>query len=354
MGTPRCWPAALAGASVLLLAACTSRGAGVPAGAGAPNTPPSVASSSPAPSASPVAPDSTSAPDTAAGPGSGVSTWPGAAVSATAIPLGDGRVTTTSPQQGYVYSCTSQFRGGGARHSGPWIDTAAGTYSSVAKVQVAGANPWPSASHSFTVSGANRILATDDLPTGATTGNFPISPGDPAYQYDTNPNSVRAQSFTWTVPAEPSAATTPQCLGLGPIGVSEDGVLFFDALDDAGRDAGAHEVQDSCAGHPQRQGTYHYHTYSPCLATAASAQPGSSTLVGYAADGYGMYVERDSHGDLPTDADLDACHGRTSSVTWDGKQVVMYHYDITTEYPYTLGCYHGTPVNTHQAGPSGP
>jgi len=122
--------------------------------------------------------------------------------------------------------------------------------------------------------------------------------------------------------------------------------VFFNALDDAGRDAGAHELQDSCDGHPQMQDVYHYHTYSPCLATAASKKARSSTLVGYALDGYGIYLERDARGNLPTDADLDVCHGRTSTVTWNGKRVVMYHYDITTEYPYTLGCYHGSPVNS--------
>jgi hypothetical protein len=131
---------------------------------------------------------------------------------------------------------------------------------------------------------------------------------------------------------------------LGPIGVSTDGVVFFDALDDGGRDAGAHEIQDSCGGHPQASGAYHYHTYSPCLLSPTSARRGSSTLIGYALDGYGIYIERDSLGNLPTDKDLDSCHGRTSAVTWDAKRVVMYHYDITTEYPYTLGCFHGTEV----------
>ena len=248
--------------------------------------------------------------------GSGVTTWAGSLVSPAAIPLGDGKVTTTSARVGYVYSCASQFRGGGARHSGSWINTAAGTWNAKAKLHVAGANSQPDASHSFTVSGANRILRTNDLPAGATTGNFPISPSDPAYRYDTNPNHVVAQSFDWKVPADPAKASSPGCLGLGPIGVSTDGVVFFDALDASGRDAGAHETQDACDGHPQGQGIYHYHTYSPCLSTKASQRPGSSTLVGYDLDGYGIYLERDDHGNLPADADLDACHGRTSAITW--------------------------------------
>ena len=212
----------------------------------------------------------------------------------------------------------------GARHSGSWINTAAGTWNAKAKLHVAGANSQPDASHSFTVSGANPILKTNDLPAGATTGNFPISPSEPAYRYDTNPNHVVAQSFDWKVPADPAKASSPGCLGLGPIGVSTDGVVFFDALDASGRDAGAHETQDACDGHPQGQEIYHYHTYSPCLSTKASQRPGSSTLVGYALDGYGIYLERDDRGNLPADADPDACHGRTSAVTWDGKRVVMY------------------------------
>ncbi|HEY1651687.1 MAG TPA: YHYH protein [Acidimicrobiales bacterium] len=284
--------------------------------------------------------------------GSGVTRWPGTPIADTAIPLGDGKLSTT-PQIGDVDSCQTQFSSvGGAQADGPWINTSAATWNATTKIHVQGATTWPNASHSFIVSGPQRVLVTNDLPTGATTGTFPIASSDPAYQYDRNPNSVTAQSYRWSVPADPTAAETPSCIGQGPIGISVDGVVFFNALDDEGRDAGAHELQDSCDGHPQMQGVYHYHTYSPCLATAASNAAGSSTLVGYALDGYGIYLERDAQGNLPTDADLDACHGRTSAVRWDGRRVVMYHYDITEEYPYTVGCYHATPVSAGAgAGP---
>ncbi|MGH3472544.1 MAG: YHYH protein [Nocardioidaceae bacterium] len=138
---------------------------------------------------------------------------------------------------------------------------------------------------------------------------------------------------------------------LGPIGVFVNGVVMFNALDDAGRDADAHEVQDSCDGHPQGKDIYHYHDLSACLATAANSAPGSSTLVGYALNGYGVYVERDAQGNLPIDADLDACHGRTSTVMWDGKPTNMYHYDVTLEYPYFVGCFYGSPVVSSRPGP---
>ncbi len=125
----------------------------------------------------------------------------------------------------------------------------------------------------------------------------------------------------------------------------DDGVFLYDALDDAGHDAVAHETQDSCNGHPDGRERYHYHDVPACIGDRAT---GSATLVGYALDGYGIYVERDAKGKLPTDADLDACHGRTSSVPWNGKITTIYHYDATLEYPYTVGCYHGTPAPTPQ------
>jgi len=285
--------------------------------------------------------------------GSGVAQWSGTPVTETAIPLGDGKVST-SPQVGYQDSCETTFNGGGARADGPWIDTSNNTWNLKEKIAVQGATTWSQASHDFTVNGDSRVLSTNDLPethipggekTG-TTGNFPIASSDPAYQYDTNPNHVAAQSLSWTVPADPKAASSPACTPLGPIGVFTNGVVFFNALDDGGRDAGAHEVQDSCDGHPQATDMYHYHDFSACLQSTDTSAPGSSTLVGYALDGYGIFLERDSHGNFPTDADLDACHGRTSTITWDGRSTKMYHYDVTIEYPYLVGCFHGTPVST--------
>ena len=191
------------------------------------------------------------------------------------------------------------------------------------------------------VSGATRIVTTNDLPKGHGTGTFPVSPGDPASAYDRNPNSIQAQSVTFRLPFRPKAAARPACTSLGPIGILSDGVVLFNALDGEGRDAAAHEVLDFCGGHPQMSGMYHHHDVPSCVLARAT---GSSTLVGYARDGYGIYVERDAQGNLLTNAALDACHGRTSVVAWNGKRQAVYHYDATLEYPYTVGCYHGTPV----------
>lgn len=291
----------------------------------------------------------------ATGPaGSGVKTWGGKPANAAALPLDDHDVSTV-PKAGYVDSCVTTFAGGrGARVTGPWINAGANTFDSASKPHVAGDVAWPTASHSFKISGLKRILKTNDLPVGEPTGTFPISRTDPVFEYTGNPNSIKPQSFGWSVPAVPSLAKSPSCTGLGPIGVALDGVVIFNALDAEGRDAGAHEVLDACTGHPQGQGIYHYHTFTTCMTKTTTKKAGISVLVGYALDGYGIYLQRDSHGNLPTDADLDACHGLVSTVAWNGKATKMFHYDVTLTYPFTVGCYMGTPTPTATGRPKTP
>jgi hypothetical protein len=225
---------------------------------------------------------------------------------------------------------------------GPWIH--GDTWSVNEKVVVQGDVAWPTADFAVSVSGESRVIVTNDLPSGFSTGNFPIAASDPAHQYDGNPNSISAsQSITITLPVAPAAASVPNCLTGGGIGVLLNGVLLFDALDGPGRDAVAHEEQDLCQGHPQQEGQYHYHEVPTCLRDNAT---GSSTIVGWAYDGYPIVVERDAQGNLPNNADLDECHGRTSPLSIDGVLTTSYHYSATLEYPYTLGCFHGTSAVT--------
>jgi hypothetical protein len=270
-------------------------------------------------------------------------------VDPSAVPLGDGYVST-SPRVGYVDSCITHFGGiGGAQADGPWIDQSAKTWDYNTKIHVNGAISWPSGRYAVRVSGATRIITFNDLPIGHVTGSFPISSGDPAYAYDRNPNHIAAQSFTFRLPLNPRAAGSPSCTGGGPIGVLSDGVVLYNALDGEGRDAGAHEVLDVCAGHPDMSSTYHHHDVPPCL--LSQARSGRATLVGYALDGYGIYVVKDAQGRLPGNTSLDACHGTTSAVLWNGRVQRVYHYVATLEYPYTVGCYHGTPTSSGRMGP---
>lgn len=261
----------------------------------------------------------------------------------TKIPLGKDKYAT-SPKIGYVYSCTANYSSaaGGAQVAGPWIDTTHNTWDSTKKVAVSGTVKWPTASYEVVLSGSQRTITGNDLPiNGHTTGQFPVASTDNAYSYDRNPNSIAAQSISVTMPANPTAAAQPNCLSGGAVGILSDGIVLFDALDGEGRDAAAYETLDNCDGHPEKTSEYHHHNIPSCL-LAQSKTPSSSTLVGYAYDGYGIYVERDKNGNLLTNGNLDVCHGRTSTVMWDGKQTNIYHYTATLEFPYTVGCYHGS------------
>jgi hypothetical protein len=76
----------------------------------------------------------------------GYATSPASAgrIDPTALPLGDGYVSTT-PMVGYVDSCTTTFGAGGAESSVPWIDAKGKTWNSLAKLTVRGSVSWPSA-----------------------------------------------------------------------------------------------------------------------------------------------------------------------------------------------------------------
>lgn len=258
----------------------------------------------------------------------------------THIPLGDGHVSTSTPQVSYIYSCSAPSRMDiGASALGPWI-TSSSTWDSTQKIKVMGANTWQNARFFIGRDGAWRIIQGNDLPIAGTTGNFPIATSDPAYQYDHNPNSLTAQNINVTLTASPVLSSSTSCVNMGPIGVMVDGVFLFNALDGSGRDAVAHEIQDSCGGHPEMTGQYHHHGKSSCTPGSNS----SETVVGYAFDGFGITSGTKPDGTHYVNADLDICHGTTSPIVWDGYTRSMYHYVMTDEYPYSVGCFRGTNI----------
>jgi len=262
------------------------------------------------------------------------------------LPLGDGRVSRT-PAAGSVMWCGEPFRRGGPGRAGSWIQ--GDTWDLSAKPIVAGEVLWPEAEFAITTTDdgrvVSRVMRGNGLPVGVPTGTFPIAPDDPVRRFDPNPNAIRERDVLVTLPRDPAPAASPSCVPMGMIGVALNGVAIYNALDANGRDAVAHEVQDLCSGHPQGRGEYHYHGPSPCLKDQSAVE----TLVGYALDGFGIYSRYDADGRELTNVDLDECHGRVSEIDWDGERVNMYHYVLTREYPYTIGCFKGTPVRPARA-----
>ena len=253
------------------------------------------------------------------------------------LPLGD-NLKSTGPQKGHLWPCHVDPAAGGAFKDGPWIDQQAGTFDRTAKPHVPGDVKWP---HHFTVVLTNRqrVFSSDDLPEHGT-GTYPIPSDSAAYQYDRNPNGIKQQKIQFSLPEEPQLAAQATCAP-GAVGILLSGVALFSAIDAPGRDAVAHEVQDRCDGHPQESGVYHYHNVSPCVDDKRQ-HDGSSGLVGFAIDGFGIYGPFAAGGQKLESKDLDECHGTMSDVMWDGKVVHMYHYVATDDFPYTLGCIKGT------------
>jgi hypothetical protein len=240
---------------------------------------------------------------------------------------------TSAPKRGYIYVCNVATGGGGAQVNGSWIHGT--TWNPGEKLAVQGDVAWPSAAYSMKISGSNRLISTNDLPTDHDTGTFPIQSSDPAYQIDKNPSSIVAQSISLSLPAYPSVATSDGCI-YGMVGIMTDGVWLFDAFDAEYRDALAHELQDKWNGHPNQSG-YHYHGFIAEIKTIPV-----TTVAGYAFDGYPITGPLLPSGNYLTTSDLDECHGMESTITLDGKQVSTYHYVLTQDFPYSVSCFHAT------------
>ena len=252
---------------------------------------------------------------------------------ASEVALGDGKYTTTGPDKGYIYVCHVAQGGRGAQGNATWVHGSSWTPGE--KVSVEGSVAWPNASYSMSVTGGVRHITGNGLPTDHPSGTFPIERSDPAFQFDGNPNSIKAQTYDYSLPASPVALAAPDCI-FGEVGIMQDGVALFDGFDAEYRDAVAHETQDSWEAHPDASGVYHYHGFESGYLNYAVSQ-----VAGFAFDGYPITGGKLPDGNYLTSADLDACHGITSAVMLDGKEVTTYHYVLTQDFPYSVACFHG-------------
>ncbi len=270
--------------------------------------------------------------------------WLTSATAHDVLPLGDGKISN-GPEAGYLFACQQRFNPNapGAHRRGDWIK--GDEWYPAQKVTVDGAVAWPNAKIEITVEGGRRIVSANNLPLHET-GMFPIRRDDDAYRYDRNPGRIEEQIILLDLPRVPKVANTLSCVPMGMIGFTLSGAALYNAVDARGNDAPAHEIQDKCNGHPQQTGQYHYHNYSDCQTDTRSQAGGHSDLLGYALDGFGIFGIYGEQGAELSTSDLDACHGHSHDVTWDGVATTLYHYHFTYDYPYTVGCFRGTPIRT--------
>ncbi|MES1213500.1 MAG: YHYH protein [Singulisphaera sp.] len=160
-----------------------------------------------------------------------------------------------------------------------------------------------------------------------------------------NPNSIRVQKFRFRLPLVPERSDHVTRLPMGPIGMALNGVVFFNPFEAGGMNAveGYSEVWlDSCCGHPQQQGVYHYHKYPSCVKSPfADDGRQHSPVIGFAFDGYPVYGPYESDGILAKDLTgataLDVCNGHDDNERG-------YHYHVTAgKFPYVIGGYAGVP-----------
>ena len=220
------------------------------------------------------------------------------------------------------------------------------------------------------------ITDGDTFRTVQTTGCPPYGDGW------TNPNEACVKNITYQIPLNPVYARRPIPTGtihsvfnditylvedpqpiLGALGVLVNGVNIFGVGSPCGFssdcpnqgtgaptiyvdaiEAEGHTV-DECGGHASPTNDYHIHS-SIGITTAEQREtcglpvdvPGEhSQLLGWMADGFGIYGRYSQGGNVP--CDLDSCGGHTHDI--DGEAV--YHYHLPDEFPWVIGCFKGCP-----------
>lgn len=206
-----------------------------------------------------------------------------------------------------------------------------------------------------------------------------------------NPHKIKRQTFSFRVPLYPKKFSKAKAIGMNLFGVAINGIPFdpsaaefwqrdrnsgwqYEALSSA-IDLGL----DDNNAHVQPNGSYHYHGIPAGLVTKQNPKR-HSTIMGYAADGFPIYVrygfdlKHPNHSKIisvqssyrlkpglrkngprgyhdgtfvqdyefiPSLGDLDECNGRFG-VTPDYQQGI-YHYFITETFPVIPRCWKGTP-----------
>jgi hypothetical protein len=186
-----------------------------------------------------------------------------------------------------------------------------------------------------TFDGTTAVIRTSDTPDhnspywGTGSANYEA----PHSGMMVNPFLIRTQNLTFRITTAPVAASATSDTPLGPIGISVNGVVFYNQYAAMRQPLTTEIVSfDRYNGHPNPNNQYHYH-FEPLALTSSSR----SRLIGVLLDGFPVYGPIDADGTTPA---LDACNGHIYATPefLNG----IYHYHTTTAVPYISGCYKGT------------
>jgi hypothetical protein len=255
----------------------------------------------------------------------------------TALRLGDDYLTTTTPARGYLYSCNGKNLNapGSTESKITWINFADKTWNFLAKLWLPAGEFQPATgTYTETVSNKTRNITVNNLPVDGKIGDWPMTAYPALTEIDRNPGIPASNNLSFSYPTTPVEAESPSCVALGAIGITKNGVSIYNGADARGEDAVAREIVDVFGGHPARS-DYHYH-FIPDRLDDIFLPDGHSAVVGYVNDGFPIYGYKGIGGIEMSNSDLDVCHGHTHGS-------LGYHYHATLEYPYTVGCYTGSP-----------
>lgn len=163
--------------------------------------------------------------------------------------------------------------------------------------------------------------------------------------FSKNPNSIIEQTTTFKIPVNPKLDAAHSATPLGPIGISLNGVPFFNQYAGPSQPLTSEIISfDKYYGHPQQSGMYHYHVEPLYLTTVKSTKSG---LLGFLLDGFPVYGPQEEDGTIVTNAMLDVYHGHTHKTI--DFSAGSYHYHFTAEAPYLNGSgFYGTPGTVSQ------
>lgn len=150
--------------------------------------------------------------------------------------------------------------------------------------------------------------------------------------FNLNPNRITAQNITLRIPINPTEATNKEATALGAMGISLNGVVFYNQYAGPNNQPLTSEVDsfDQYLGHPQQQGAYHYHQEPTSLTDTF----GADALLGWLLDGFPVYGPLED-GTRVSNTDLDDYHGHIHATTEYPNGT--YHYHITDADPYING-----------------